>query len=55
MLRCTGESPRNVYGNQGFPDSLTKELGKKNSFKNSLIGIVFLGKISGGKERKIAI
>lgn len=51
MPICIGESPRNVYGNQGFLDSLTAELGKKNYFKNSLIRIVFLGKISGGKER----
>lgn len=35
MLICIGESPRNVYGNQDFPDSLTAELKKLFSLEYS--------------------
>lgn len=52
MLICIGVSPRNVYGNQGFPAVWQQNGKKKLFFQDSLIGIVFLGKVSGGKERK---
>lgn len=55
MLICIGGSPKNVYGNQGFP-AVWQQNGKIYIFfQDSLIGIVFLGKVSGGKERKIAV